>query len=106
MRTFELPREWARVVDEVEQRRSLLSATVLIGAYLVPVLRIQFGRHCQPLETLHDGRARVRVAAPTAASIAEQLAGWGATLEVLEPDSVKIELARLGAELVARYEHR
>ncbi len=31
---------------------------------------------------------------------AEQLARWGATVEVLEPDTVKTELARLGAELV------
>lgn len=100
---FELSREWERVVDEVEQRRSLLSATVLIAARLLPVLRTQFGRHCEPLDTLDDGRVRVRVAAPMAVSIAETIAGWGAAVEVLEPDSVRAELARLGAELVARY---
>lgn len=91
-----------RVVDEVEQRRSLLSATVLIAASLLPVLRTQFGRHCEPLDTLDDGRVRVRVAAQMAVSIAETIAGWGAAVEVLEPDSVRAELARLGAELVAR----
>jgi len=53
-----------------------------------------------------DGRVRVRVAAPMALSIAEHLAGWGAAVEVLEPDSVKAELARLGAELVQRYAPR
>ena len=101
---FELSREWGRVVDEVEQRRSLLSATVLISARLLPVLRTQFGRHCEPVETQDDGRVRVRVAAPMALSIAETIAGWGAEIEVLEPDSVKAELARLGSELVERYE--
>lgn len=100
---FELSRAWGRVVDEVEQCRSPLSATVLIAERLVPVLASQFGRHCDLLETLGDGRARVRVAAPMALSIAETLAGWGAAVEVLEPDSVRAELARLGAELVARY---
>lgn len=103
---FELSREWDRVVDEVEQRRSLLSATVLIDARLLSVLRNHFGRHCEPLETRDDGRVRVRVAAPMALSIAEDLAGWGATVEVLEPDSVKAELARLGSELVQRYAPR
>jgi len=44
--------------------------------------------------------------APMALSIAERLAGWGAAVEVLEPDSVKAELARLGAELVQRYAPR
>lgn len=100
---FDLSREWERVVDEMEQRRSLLSATVLIAGRLLPVLHKQFGRHCEVLETLDDGRVRVRVAAPMALSIAETIAGWGATVEVLEPDAVKDELARLGSELVARY---
>jgi hypothetical protein len=47
-----------------------------------------------------DGPGRagpVRVAAPMAQSIAEQLAGWGAAAEVLEPEPVRAELARLGA---------
>ncbi len=100
---FELSREWERVVDEVEQHRSLLSATVLISARLLPVLRDHFGRHCEPIDTLDDGRVRVRVAAPMAISIAEKIAGWGATVEVVEPPSVRAELARLGAELVERY---
>lgn len=100
---FNLSLEWRAVVDEVEQRRSLLSATVLLPTHLLPVLRAQFGRHCEPLEIRHDGRVRVRVAAPMALSIAETIAGWGATVEVLEPDSVKTELARLGSELVKRY---
>jgi hypothetical protein len=39
-------------------------------------------------------------------SIAQELAGWGALVEVLEPDSVKAELARLGSELVERYAPR
>jgi predicted DNA-binding transcriptional regulator YafY len=101
---FELSREWERVVGEMEQRRSLVAATVLIAERLVPVLRDHFGRHCEPLETRPDGRVRVRVAAHMARSIAETLAGWGAAVEVLEPESVRSELARIGAELVARYE--
>ncbi|MQA82788.1 MAG: WYL domain-containing protein [Streptosporangiales bacterium] len=100
---FELSREWERVVDEMEQRRSLVSATMLISARLLPVLRSQFGRHCEPLETLDDGRVRVRVAAHLPIGIAQEIAGWGAAVEVLEPDSVRAELARLGSELVERY---
>ena len=103
---FDLPRAWEQVVDEMEQRRALISATVLIAARFLPVLSTQFGRHCVPLETLDDGRIRVRVSAQMALSIAETIAGWGAAVEVLEPDSVKSELARLGSELVARYGHR
>jgi len=67
------------------------------------ILQGHFGRHCTVQEQLPDGRARVRVAAQSAVSIAEQLAGWGAQVEVLDPPSVRAELARIGAELVARY---
>ncbi len=100
---FALADVWEQVVGEVEQRRATLSATVLIPAGLVPVLRDHFGRHCQVGGTDDGGRARVRVSAPSARSIAEQLAGWGSTVEVVEPPGVRQELARIGAELLQRY---
>jgi hypothetical protein len=46
---------------------------------------------------------QVRIAAPTPVTVAQHLAGWGALVEVLAPESVRAELARLGAELVRRY---
>jgi predicted DNA-binding transcriptional regulator YafY len=100
---FALSDEWAQVVNEMEERRSLLSATVLLAERFLPVLQDHFGRHCELLNRLDDGRIKVRVAAPMAISIAENLAGWGALVEVLEPHSVRVELARIGAELVNRY---
>ncbi|MFB4281355.1 helix-turn-helix transcriptional regulator [Nonomuraea sp. MTCD27] len=100
---FELARAWEGVVAEMERRRSTVSATVLIADRLLPILRDHFGRHCRTLGTEADGRVRVRVAAPMALTIAEQLAGWGARVEVVEPEQVRAELARIGAELVERY---
>lgn len=94
---------WEQVVGEVEERRSATWATVLVPERHVGVLRAQFGRHTQ-VERVDDGRARVRVAAPTPLDVARHLAGWGAQVEVVEPPDVRAELARLGAELVARYE--
>jgi hypothetical protein len=69
----------------------------------VPVLRDRFGRHCHLDELLDDGRARVRIAAPTPLDVARHLAGWGTLVEVLEPAAVQLQLARIGAELTARY---
>ena len=104
---FELGAAWQRVVDEVERRRSLVEAVVLIEPRFLPVLRDHFGRHC----TVEDPggvtggavhRVRVRVAADTPRSVAEKLAGWGALVEVVDSPPVRAELARLGAELVAQ----
>jgi predicted DNA-binding transcriptional regulator YafY len=100
---FDLATAWNRVVDEMEQRRSLVAATVLVEARYLAVLRSHFGRHCDVVDQHPDGRVRVRVAAHTAVSVAEQLAGWGALVEVEGPAVVRAELARLGSELVARY---
>jgi predicted DNA-binding transcriptional regulator YafY len=100
---FTLATAWQQVVGEVEQRRSRTWATVLIEARFVPILRDHFGRHCHTAGRTDDGRARVRVAAPTPLDIARNLAGWGALVEVVEPPSVQAELARIGAELAGRY---
>ena len=100
---FDLSGAWERVVEEVEQRRSLTTATVVIDGRRWPVLRTQFGRHCEVTGELGDGRVRVRLAAPTALDIARHLAGWGSMVEVEGPASVRSELARIGAELSARY---
>lgn len=100
---FELSQAWEQVVDQVERRRSGLDATVLIAERHLPILQDHFGRQSEVEETLDDGRVRVRVSAPVAWMIAQQLAGWGSMIEVLGPLSVQEELARIGAELVGRY---
>ncbi|MEV2220178.1 WYL domain-containing protein [Nocardia vinacea] len=100
---FDLSTAWTEVVGEVEQRRAATSATALIAPRLLPVLRKQQGRHCEVDGPVADGRVQVRITAPTPRMIAQQLAGWGAEIEVLAPQSVQAELAVLGAELVDRY---
>jgi len=102
---FSLAAAWEQVVGEVERRRSRTWATVLIDDRFAPILQTQFGRHCLPDGGPRHGRARVRVGAPTPLDIARHLAGWGAMIEVTEPESVQAELARIGAELVGRYTH-
>jgi predicted DNA-binding transcriptional regulator YafY len=99
---FALAEAWRKVVDEVEVQRSLVSAVVFVATRQVWVLQHQFGRHCH-VESEQDGRSRVRLAAPTPLMIAQPLAGWGDAIEVVESDGVRAELARIGAELVARY---
>jgi predicted DNA-binding transcriptional regulator YafY len=98
---FDLAQAWEQVVGEMERLRSRTWATVLIEARFVRILRTHFGRHCEVEAELDDGRARVRLGAPTAVDIARQLAGWGAQIEVVGPPEVRAELARIGQELTA-----
>jgi len=103
---FTLASAWRQVVGAVEEQRSRTWATVVIQARFVQVLHDHFGRHFRIDGDLDDGRTRVRLAAPTPLDIARNLAGWGAMIEVVEPRSVQAELARIGAELTARYPGR
>ncbi|WP_410676555.1 helix-turn-helix transcriptional regulator [Amycolatopsis sp. cmx-4-68] len=100
---LELAKVWDEVVEEMEKRRSLLTADVVLAHRHFGVLRDRFGRHCELAAELPGDRVRARVAAAAPVMIAQELAGWGALVEVEGPESVKAELARLGAELVARY---
>jgi hypothetical protein len=45
----------------------------------------------------------VRVGAPIPLDLARHLAGWGGLVEVEGPPEVRALLARIGAELTARY---
>ncbi|HMJ74468.1 MAG TPA: WYL domain-containing protein, partial [Iamia sp.] len=78
-------------------------ATVLIEPRFLGVLRDRFGRHCHIEGETADGRAHVRVAAPTPLDLGRQLAGWGGLVDVLAPPEVQAVLGRIGAELAGRY---
>ncbi|MEU4389979.1 WYL domain-containing protein [Kribbella sp. NPDC023855] len=100
---FDLSEAWNRVVEEMEQQRSLMAATLLIEERLVWVMKDRHGRHVEVVGPVADGRIKLRLTAPTPLMIAQHLAGWGGTIEVIDPPSVQAELARLGTELVTRY---
>ena len=99
---FDLGVYWQRTVGDVERHRSGVRATVSFPERILPVVERQFGRH---LDVHHvvDGHVTATVAAHIPISIAERLAGWGALVDVHEPESVRHELARIGAELMTAY---
>lgn len=104
---FDLAREWQRVVAYVEERRARVRATVLVRRRHLWVLRDHFGTYLDVVgdapPVADEERIEVTVAAHTARSIAEQLAGWGSIIEVTGPQDVRQELARIGTELAAAY---
>ncbi|GAA5155970.1 WYL domain-containing protein [Nocardioides marinquilinus] len=102
---FDLDAAWRETVGAMERRRAATAAEVLLAPRWLPVLRDVLGRHCEDATSgpEPDGRVRVRVTAPTPRDVARHLAGWGGLVEVVGPDAVRDELARIGAELVAAY---
>ena len=103
---LDLAEVWERVTDEVDRQRSSARATVITDAGIVPLLQTQFGQRAVVEEELDGLRARLRVTAPTEQLIARGLAGWAEYLEVVEPESLRAELRRLGEALVTRNAER
>jgi predicted DNA-binding transcriptional regulator YafY len=100
---FDLARTWESVVATIEERRAVVKAVVRLDQRAVPGLRSQFATAFRLLAELDDGRAECEIGAWTAGSVAERLAGWGDFIEVVGPPEVRDALARIGAQLVARY---
>ena len=99
---FDLTAAWETVLREVNEQRERAWAVATVDAEILPFLRERFGESSMTVARLDDGRVRLRVTAPTEPLLARGLAGWGDHLDVLEPASLRSELARLGAELSRR----
>jgi len=99
---LDLAELWERVTAEVERRRAGAEATVVADSGIVPLLRTQFGQRAVEEAPVDEMRSRVRVTAPTEQLLARGLAGWAEYLDVVEPASLREELARIGRVLVAR----
>lgn len=100
---FDLAVAWQAIAERTERRRRKVAATVRIDQERLVYLREQFGDDLTELGILPDGRAEVMVRRAFAEELADELAGWGMDIEVVEPDEVRSILAHRGAELVARY---
>ncbi len=98
---FELAEYWKAHTEEVESMRSGVSATLRVAQGIVPVLQKQFGRHCTVLNGEDEDSATVEVRAHLLVGLAEQLAGWGERIDVIEPAELRAELHRIGSELIA-----
>jgi predicted DNA-binding transcriptional regulator YafY len=105
-RDLDLADAWERVVGAMRAQRAAASALLLVDAAVLPFLRESLGADSVEELTMDAAadaeRTRVRVTAPTVPLLARRLAGWAEYLSVVEPDSVRTELARLGAVLTAR----
>lgn len=122
---FDLAAAWRDVVDHVEAQRTSrpkVSAVVRVDQRWAGYLASSFGpagrilgpadepAEHQPADepaerrpVADPGLVDVEVSAGAAQFIAERLAGWGDSIEVLRPPAVRDALAAIGRTLVERY---
>ncbi|MCU4185821.1 YafY family transcriptional regulator [Acidiferrimicrobium sp. IK] len=100
---FDMREAWRSITEEIDQRRSPVRARALAEACVLWRCRAQFGTRVQIGPAGADGRVDIEVRGHSVMSLASELACFGDTVEVIEPDELRLELAEVGARLVARY---
>lgn len=100
---FDLATEWQRIAGDVEALRAPLRARGLADPDVLPYLRYVLGTRVAIGPVADDGRASVELRGHSVRALAAELAGFGGSLEVVEPAELREVLAAVGQELVARY---
>jgi predicted DNA-binding transcriptional regulator YafY len=100
---FELAQAWQLIKDEIDQRRTPVRARAWARPEVVPMCRWMFGNRIRIGPAGADGRVEMEVRGHRVESLAGEIAGLGAAIEVLDPPELRRHLARVGAELSAIY---
>ena len=100
---FDLGEAWRMISDEVDRIRTRVVATALVDPASLTLCRWIVGARLRIGPPVQDGRIEVQVRGHSLSSLAGELAGLGHALEVISPDELRHQLARLGAVLVDRY---
>jgi predicted DNA-binding transcriptional regulator YafY len=102
---YDLAATWREVVDTVDERRLGYTAIARVDPEVVPWLRSMLGTRCtvRDREGPDGDRVVVEVRSWSAHTVAAELAAFGSRAEVVDPQEVRDELARLGRELAGLY---
>ena len=100
---FDLTEAWRLISDEVEQKRTPLVARALADPGIVWTLRGMFEDRVRIGPTGADGRVEVELRGWDVVSLAGQVAGLGALVEVLDPPELRDRLATVAGELAEVY---
>ena len=100
---FDLADAWQEVVDAVDRRRTMERVRAVAEPSTVGMLRGHFGTRLTVGGAGDDGRVAVEIGFGSLDRAAIELAGYGAGLEVVDPPSVRLDLAAIGRHLAERY---
>jgi predicted DNA-binding transcriptional regulator YafY len=101
---FDLTETWQAMVRDMDERRGSRRVRALADPDIVGWLRGHFSNRIEVGEPVADGRIAVDLGFGDTHDPATDLIGYGAHLEVLEPEDVRAQIAATAAAMVKRYE--
>ncbi len=99
---FDLASAWKLIAERVGEN-ALVSARVLAHRESLPSLRWVFGPEARIGPSAPDERVEVEVGGPDHGALVRKLMMFGASIEVVEPSTIRTELGRIGTDLAALY---
>lgn len=102
---FDLAETWRETVDRVDRMRAPIAVVATADATALGLLRMVFGNRLAVGGDgdVVSGRVEVQLRGHTIRSLAAEVAGFGALVEILEPVELRAALAEIGRELIAGY---
>jgi predicted DNA-binding transcriptional regulator YafY len=100
---FDLEQAWGLITDRVDELRSPVVARGVARADHLDVLRMVFGSRLRIASSPREDSVDVEVRGQSEISLAGELAGLGAGIEVVDPPAIREHLARIGRALVEQY---
>ncbi len=100
---FDLAETWQAIVATLDEQRTPVRVVVVAERDVIWLLRTLFGTRLTVGDDTGDGQLEVEIRGHEVDSVASELAGLGARIEVVEPAEVRERLATIGAELTRRY---
>lgn len=100
---FDLTEAWALIADRVEELCTPLVAHLAVQHDAARFVAWRLGPRVRTAAPEGDGPVLMEVRAHQIRELAGLLAGFGGAVEVLDPPELRVELGRVGSELVARY---
>jgi predicted DNA-binding transcriptional regulator YafY len=100
---FELADAWQLITSEMEEAGTPVRVGALVELGAVGYLRFVFGTRLRIGAAGSDGRVEVEIRGHTERVVANELAGLGKSIEVIEPRGVRERLAEIARELAGLY---
>jgi predicted DNA-binding transcriptional regulator YafY len=100
---FDLHEAWKLITEQVESKRTPVIATALVSPESSPMLRWILGTRVRIGPAGSDGRIEVELRGHNVRSLAGEIAGFGNSVEVLDPPELRALLAQIGTQLAATY---
>lgn len=103
---FDLADAWRMIADNIDQRRAPITARATVASRAVPLCRSIMGSRVRIGPSGPEGRLEVELRGRTFRSLAGEVAGHGAWVEVIDPPELREQLALIAAELTTLYGSR